>query len=41
VFITRKDVPSEGMIPPQDLPYGESCTRLFPFSTSEKPIYWD
>ena len=41
VFITRKDVPSEGMIPPQDLPYGESCTRLFPFSTTEKPIYWD
>jgi hypothetical protein len=41
VFITRMDVPSESMIPPQDLPYGESCVRLFPYSTTEKPIYWD
>ena len=41
VFITRRDVPSESMIPPQDLPYKESCVRLFPYSTTEKPIYWD
>ena len=41
VFITRRDVPIESMIPPQDLPYKESCARLFPYSTTEKPIYWD
>ena len=41
MFITRRDVPSESMIPPQDLPYKESCDRLFPFSTTEKPDYWD
>jgi hypothetical protein len=41
VFITRRDVPDEGIIPPQDLPYEESCERLFPYSTTEKPAYWD
>jgi hypothetical protein len=41
VFITRQDVPDEGMIPAQDLPYEESCTKLFPYSTTEKPLYWD
>lgn len=41
MFITRRDVPDESMIPPQDLPYEESCTKLFPYSTTEKPLYWD
>jgi hypothetical protein len=41
MYITRKDVPVESMIPPQDLPYKESCTSLFPYSTTEKPLYWD
>jgi len=41
VFINRTDVPSEGMIPPQDLPYPESCVKLFPYSTTEKPDYWN
>ncbi len=41
VYITRSDVPFEGVIPPQDLPYPESCVKLFPNSTTEKPLYWD
>jgi hypothetical protein len=41
IFITRKDVRLESMIPPQGLPYKESCERLFPYSTTEKPDYWD
>ena len=41
VFITRRDVPEESMIPPQDLPYTESCELLFPYSTTEKPAYWE
>jgi hypothetical protein len=41
VYITRQDVPSESMIPPQDLPYKESCDRLFPYSTTQKPPYWN
>jgi len=41
VYITRMDVPNESVIPPQDLPYRESCDRLFPYSTTEKPAYWD
>jgi hypothetical protein len=41
IFITRQDVPSESMIPPQDLPYKESCMKLFPYSTTDKPLYWD
>ncbi len=41
VYITRQNVPNEGVIPPQDLPYKESCDRLFPYSTTEKPAYWD
>jgi len=41
IFITRRDVPNESVIPPQDLPYKESCMKLFPYSTTEKPAYWD
>ena len=41
IFITRQDVPTESFIPPQDLLYKESCDRLFPYSTTEKPAYWD
>lgn len=41
VYITRQDVPYEGMIPPQDLPYKESCDKLFPYSSTQKPPYWN
>lgn len=41
IFITRRDVPNESVIPPQNLPFKESCERLFPYSTTEKPPYWD
>ncbi len=41
IFITRNDVPLESMIPVQDLPYKESCTRLFPYSSTDKPAYWE
>jgi hypothetical protein len=41
IFIQRNDVPSEGMIPPQDLPYAESCMSLFPNSTTQMPDFWD
>lgn len=41
VFITRNDVPLQSIIPVQDLPYPESCVKLFPYSITEKPDYWD
>ena len=40
VFITRNDVPSESMIPVQDLPFEDSCLSLFPNSTTTKPDFW-
>ena len=40
VFITRDDVPREVTIPPQDLPYNDSCLT-FPNSTNQKPSYWE
>jgi len=41
IFIQRTDVPSEGMIPPQDLPYAENCMSLFPNSTTQMPDFWE
>ncbi len=40
VFITRNDVPSESMIPVQDLPFEDSCLSLFPNSTTTEPDFW-
>ncbi|MBA4053898.1 MAG: hypothetical protein C0490_04225 [Marivirga sp.] len=41
IFITRNDVPQESIIPVQNLPYKESCTKLFPYSSTDKPAYWN
>ncbi len=41
VYITRDDVPNQSYIPPQDLPFRESCLNLFPNSTTQKPAYWE
>lgn len=40
IFIERSDVPNETMIP-TTLPFGDSCLKLFPYATTEKPDFWD
>jgi len=41
IFIERSDVPNESMIPTTDLPFADSCLKLFPYATTEKPDFWD
>jgi hypothetical protein len=40
VFINRKDVPNEQIIPPIDLLFQDNCTGLFPNSTTSRPPFW-
>lgn len=40
IYITRNDVSPQSIIPPQDLPYKNSCLKLFPNSTLTKPSFW-
>jgi hypothetical protein len=40
VFITRDDVPNQTIIPVVELPFSDSCLKLFPYSTSTKPSFW-
>ena len=40
-FITREDVPNQLYIPPQNLPFKNTCRVLFPNSTTIKPLYWN
>lgn len=39
VYITRSDVP--GIIPSVELPFKNTCKELFPYSSVNKPIYWE
>jgi len=41
IFITREDVPNQLYIPPQNLPFKNTCRALFPNSTTIKPTYWN
>ena len=41
IFITREDVPNPLFIPPQNLPFKNTCRSLFPNSTTVKPSFWD
>lgn len=41
VFIERRDVPSEDIIPEPGLVYAESCLKLFPYATNVKPDFWN
>ena len=40
IYITRNDVSPQSIIPPQDLPWKNSCLKLFPNSTTIKPSFW-
>lgn len=40
VYITRNDVKPQNLIPPQDLPFTDDCSKLFPYSSKTKPAYW-
>jgi glycine cleavage system H lipoate-binding protein len=40
VFITRNDVPDQRVIPQRDFPFPDTCTKLFPFSSTTQPSYW-
>lgn len=40
IYITRNDVKPQSIIPPQDLPFTDDCSRLFPNSSKTKPAYW-
>ena len=39
-YITRYDMPNQIVIPPQNLPYKNTCKLLFPYSNTQKPSYW-
>ena len=39
-FITRDDVPNSSIIPVSNLTFNDSCTKLFPNTTTEKPAFW-
>ncbi len=41
VYITPNDIPNPIVIPPQELVYANSCTTLFPNSSTTKPDYWE
>jgi hypothetical protein len=40
VYITRQHVPNEDVIPLQDLPFEDTCEKLFNNSSSRMPDYW-
>lgn len=40
IYITRNDVSPQSIIPPQNLPFKNSCLKLFPNTTLTKPSYW-
>ena len=41
MFIDREDVKSSVPIPEPGIPFGESCLKLFPYSTDQKPEFWE
>lgn len=41
VYITRNDVKPQNLIPPQNLPFTDDCSKLFPYSRKTKPTYWE
>ncbi len=40
VYIKRNDVKPQSLIPPQNNPFKDACSNLFPYSTTVKPSYW-
>ncbi len=40
VYITRNDIPKQGIIPSVGLLFKNTCKDLFPYSTTSKPDYW-
>jgi hypothetical protein len=41
IFIDRDDVRNGVPIPDPGVPFAESCLKLFPYSTTQKPEFWD
>ena len=41
IFIDREDVRNGVPIPNPGIPFAESCLKLFPYSTTEKPEFWE
>jgi hypothetical protein len=41
IFIDRDDVRQGVPIPDPGVPFAESCLKLFPYSTTEKPEFWE
>ncbi|MBX2946624.1 MAG: DUF4249 family protein [Cyclobacteriaceae bacterium] len=41
VYISRNDISNQSIIPVQQMPFSDSCLKLFPFSTNIKPEYWE
>ena len=40
IFITRSDIPNQSIIPVSDLTFNDSCLKLFPNSTTDRPAFW-
>lgn len=40
-FITPFDVHPQNLIPPQNVPFINDCRRAFPYSSIEKPSFWE
>ncbi|HEX6890919.1 MAG TPA: DUF4249 family protein [Chryseolinea sp.] len=41
IFIDRDDVREGVPIPDPGVPFAESCLKLFPYATTEKPEFWE
>lgn len=39
-YINRSDVPNENVIPVSPLTFNDNCTKLFPNTTTEMPVFW-
>ncbi len=39
-YINRTDVPNPSIIPVSTLTFNDSCTKLFPNTTTVKPVFW-
>jgi hypothetical protein len=41
MYIDRDDVRSSVPIPEPGVPFGDSCLKLFPYATTQKPDFWE